>query len=261
MLDAVHREGLSIDCIVLDYQMPEMNGGDVVAAIKSHEHLSKIPIIMLTSVEETSDGKTFSSLGIQGYFTKPARSSMLLQMLIEVLQEKFQSQTSGDTELVANMSAVQKLIEYDEQLALPETQTKPNDKLEIDVLVCEDNEVNQIVFRQILEGMNLRYRVANDGQEGLSLYKNFKPGLILMDVSMPRMNGLDATKAIREIESSTDYHTPIIGVTAHALKGDMERCLDAGMDDYLSKPVSPETLSEKVDKWREKSAMKASGTR
>ena len=75
------------------------------------------------------------------------------------------------------------------------------------------------------------------------------PSVILMDVSMPEMNGLDATKAIREHERDTDIHTPIIGVTAHAIKGDMEKCLEAGMDDYLSKPISPTALTEKIQRW------------
>ena len=81
------------------------------------------------------------------------------------------------------------------------------------------------------------------------MYRHTNPSLILMDVSMPRLNGLDATRAIREIEQETGRHTPIIGVTAHALKGDMEKCLDAGMDDYLSKPVSPDALAAKIEKW------------
>ena len=259
MLNAVHQQGLKIDCVILDYQMPEMNGGDVVKAIRSQQGLKDTPILMLTSVEETTDGKTFSSLGIQGYLTKPARSSMLLEMLLEVLQDTFQAENSGDTELIASIAAVQHLANVESAVQEPEENTTKiapaAENLVIDVLVCEDNEVNQIVFRQILESMGLTYRIANDGQEGLSLYKTFKPGLILMDVSMPRMNGLDTTKAIREIEESTGYNTPIIGVTAHALKGDMERCLDAGMDDYLSKPVSPDALSAMISRWQQSASV------
>ena len=117
------------------------------------------------------------------------------------------------------------------------------------MLVCEDNEVNQIVFSQILSQAGVTFKIAPDGQEGIAMYRHTNPSLILMDVSMPRLNGLDATRAIREIEQETGRHTPIIGVTAHALKGDMEKCLDAGMDDYLSKPVSPDALAAKIEKW------------
>ena len=126
----------------------------------------------------------------------------------------------------------------------------------IDILVCEDNEVNQIVFTQILEETNRSFRIANNGSEGLSLYKLLHPTVILMDISMPQMNGFEATKAIRKIEAGTDQHTPIIGVTAHAIKGDMEKCMEAGMDDYLSKPVSPDKLTEKLEIWFSKELRK-----
>ncbi|MEM7215516.1 MAG: response regulator [Pseudomonadota bacterium] len=251
MLEAVYSRDLSVDCIILDYQMPGMNGGDFVEIIKSRPTLDKIPVIMLTSVEETHDGKTFSSLGIQGYLTKPTRSSVLFDMLVGVLQDKLNFDASGNSELVSNLKAVKDLVgDANEEPQITEQPVQQNQNLEIDVLVCEDNEVNQIVFRQILEGLDLTFKIANDGQEGLSLYKNLNPGVILMDVSMPRMNGLDATKAIREMEAdSGNHHVPIIGVTAHALKGDMEKCLDAGMDDYLSKPVSPDALTSKLQSW------------
>jgi CheY-like chemotaxis protein len=116
----------------------------------------------------------------------------------------------------------------------------------VDVLVCEDNEVNQIVFAQILQSGGYRFEIANDGVEGVAAYKNYSPSLVLMDVSMPNMNGLEATAEIRRQDAVLGKHTPIIGVTAHAIKGDMESCLEAGMDDYLSKPVSPDKLQEKI---------------
>ena len=119
----------------------------------------------------------------------------------------------------------------------------------IDVLVCEDNEVNQIVFTQILQQEGVTFRIANNGKEGVKLYQHLPPKVILMDVSMPQMNGHEATKVIREIEKETGIHTPIIGVTAHAIKGDMEKCFEAGMDDYLSRPVSPDKLAKKLQKW------------
>ena len=116
----------------------------------------------------------------------------------------------------------------------------------IDVLVCEDNEVNQIVFRQILEEAGFSYHVAKDGDEGLLAYKNLRPRLVLMDVSMPHVNGLEATAAIRAYEAEMRIKSVIIGVTAHAIKGDREKCLKSGMDDYLSKPVSPDVLYRKI---------------
>ncbi|MGB7285606.1 MAG: response regulator [Salaquimonas sp.] len=119
----------------------------------------------------------------------------------------------------------------------------------LDILICEDNEINQIVFKQILESMPYNYKVASNGKQGLVIYKRLHPKLILMDVSMPEMNGLEATREIRKIEQGSGERISIIGVTAHAIKGDMERCMEAGMDDYLSKPVSPDKLIEKIDRW------------
>ncbi|MCA8967985.1 MAG: response regulator, partial [Planctomycetes bacterium] len=119
----------------------------------------------------------------------------------------------------------------------------------IDVLVAEDNEVNQLVFSQILDGIGISYRVASNGRTAVELYKTLRPTIVLMDVSMPEMNGLEATAAIRDLEKETGTHTPIIGITAHALKGDRERCLEAGMDDYLTKPISPDRLSGKIETW------------
>lgn len=120
------------------------------------------------------------------------------------------------------------------------------------VLVAEDNHVNQIVFEQILEGIDADFRIVSNGEEALAAWRASAPDLILMDVSMPVMNGLQATQAIRKAEAEEtggEAHTPIIAVTAHAMGGDKERCFNAGMDDYLSKPVSPDKLEAIIAKW------------
>ncbi|PWW01625.1 PAS domain S-box-containing protein [Hoeflea marina] len=120
------------------------------------------------------------------------------------------------------------------------------------VLVAEDNEVNQIVFEQILDGIGVEHRIVNNGQLAFDAWQVSCPDLILMDVSMPVMNGFQATQAIRaaEIEAGAEgSHVPIIAVTAHAMSGDRDRCFAAGMDDYLSKPVSPEKLEAAIRTW------------
>ncbi|MBU4529107.1 MAG: response regulator [Hoeflea sp.] len=122
----------------------------------------------------------------------------------------------------------------------------------IRVLVAEDNDVNQIVFEQILEGIGVDFRIVSNGQEAVAAWRAAVPDLILMDVSMPVMNGLQAAQAIRDAElagSGDQAHVPIIAVTAHAMTGDRDRCFAAGMDDYLSKPVSPEKLESIIKKW------------
>lgn len=120
------------------------------------------------------------------------------------------------------------------------------------ILVAEDNDVNQIVFEQILEGIGVDFRIVANGQEAVAAWRAAPPDLILMDVSMPVMNGLQAAQAIRDAEANeadTTARVPVIAVTAHAMTGDRERCLAAGMDDYLSKPVSPEKLEAIIQKW------------
>jgi signal transduction histidine kinase/CheY-like chemotaxis protein len=286
VLEAATSQGLTIDCVVMDYQMPEMNGVDTVRAMHAKPSMADIPVIMLISVDEMEEGKMYSSLGVQGHLAKPTRSSHLLETIIQVLQdnracksEDENAYTAGiaiakqirekETEPKAAEAAPQASVEVAQQRApaasvqsqlepaKPETHAEERKSFnrnpeEIDVLVCEDNEVNQIVFTQILQQEGVNFRIANNGKEGVMLYQHLTPKVILMDVSMPQMNGHEATGAIREIEKETGVHTPIIGVTAHAIKGDVEKCFEAGMDDYLTKPVSPDALAEKLRKWMNK---------
>ena len=118
----------------------------------------------------------------------------------------------------------------------------------LDILVAEDNEVNQIVFTQILQATGLSFRIVNNGQEAVEAWRTDAPSIILMDVSMPVMNGHQATRLIRQIEAEegAGQHVPIIGVTAHALERDRDLCLESGMDDYLSKPISREALGQAI---------------
>lgn len=134
-----------------------------------------------------------------------------------------------------------------EMLEYSDRRGKPNaSDFKIDVLIAEDNEVNQIVFKQILLDLGVEFKIANNGQEAVELWEKFKPAVVLMDVSMPVMNGHEATREIRRLEQSSGYRTPICAITAHALRGDKEDCIAAGMDDYISKPVSPDVMINKV---------------
>ena len=113
---------------------------------------------------------------------------------------------------------------------------------DIEVLVAEDNQINQFVFSQILEGMGISHRIAENGEEAVMLWRKHQPRLVLMDISMPVMNGIDAALEIREAEKLMGTRTPIVAVTAQALNVDMQNCMDAGMDDYITKPVSPDMI-------------------
>ena len=123
------------------------------------------------------------------------------------------------------------------------------------ILVAEDNDVNQIVVEQILIDAGHAYTIVENGKLALEQFMAKRPDLVLMDVSMPEMNGLEATEAMRSAErdAGDGVRTPIIGLTAHALKGDKELCLEAGMDDYMPKPISPNVLQAKIAEWLEKS--------
>jgi len=117
--------------------------------------------------------------------------------------------------------------------------------------VAEDNEVNQIVVEQILLDVGHSYVIVENGRLALEQFQARRPDLVLMDVSMPEMNGLEATRAIRQVErdAGDGVRTPIIGLTAHALKGDRETCMEAGMDDYMPKPISPDALQSRIAEW------------
>ena len=236
--------GLDVDCIILDYQMPDLNGVEVARRIKALRGCERIPVIMLTSVDQAETSRLAVECGIAAQLNKPARSSALLETIVSAMQMARTPDYSTASRLQPARQRPAPSVER-APVPVPRSMTERS----VDVLVAEDNEVNQLVFSQILNGLGLSYRIAGNGRTAVEMHKALRPNLILMDVSMPEMNGLEATAAIREIDGAADRHTPIIGVTAHALKGDREKCLNAGMDDYISKPVSPDRLAEKIEKW------------
>jgi len=254
MLEAAAMLDEQFDLVILDYHMPGLTGADVVQKMHSNENSANVPIVMLTSVDQTQDGKAFQSLGIQAHLTKPARSSLLMETLVQTLQnsagEKFARKSDDEyaiqTALNQNINVLRSNIQ---SAAKPDAVGGESKDGKIDILVAEDNEVNQLVFTQALEGLGMNFKIAENGAEAIDHFTRYQPRIILMDVSMPEMNGHDATRAIRRIEENGSERTPIIGVTAHAMAGDREKCIEAGMDDYLSKPISPRKLSEKIQKW------------
>ncbi|MFP1630854.1 response regulator [Zhengella sp. ZM62] len=261
-IDRAAEIGMDIDCIILDYQMPGMNGEDVLRALRGRPAGATIPVVMLTSVDHADVGRMIVRHGIAAHLTKPARSSLLLETLVEVLQAGRAG--SGVPSTLAALAATMAGHQGDGPEAVATAPVAPRapaaaapherrfagrEDTPLDVLVAEDNEVNQIVFTQILNGLGVSFRIAGNGRLAVEAHRKHKPALVIMDVSMPEMNGLEATALIREADQTSGRHTPIIGVTAHALKGDREKCLEAGMDDYLSKPVSPDKLAEKIGKW------------
>jgi signal transduction histidine kinase/CheY-like chemotaxis protein len=239
--------GARVDCVILDYQMPGMNGVDVARAIAADERIASVPVVLLTSVDQVDFNRLTVECGIAGHLTKPARSAALLGTLVSVIQRARNGAFVGS---FSDPSEPTRSVPEPRPVPRPvptqRLETKPAGDASIDILVAEDNEVNQLVFAQILNGLGLTYRIVGNGRTAVEMHRAMRPKLILMDVSMPEMNGFEATIAIRQAEATSGAHTPIIGVTAHALKGDREKCLESGMDDYLHKPISPDRLSAKI---------------
>ncbi|WP_244467866.1 hybrid sensor histidine kinase/response regulator [Nitratireductor soli] len=235
-----------VDCVILDYQMPDMNGADVAKLIKADPTTTEIPLVLLTSVDQADTSRLAMECGIAAQLNKPTRSSALLETIVSVMQAARAGDEASVPQPVPLRPAQTRLSNAVER-GLSSSRSQRGEGL--DVLVAEDNEVNQLVFSQVLDGLGLRYRIVANGKTAVEMYRTFRPKIMLMDISMPEMNGYEATGAIRQTEAATGDHTPIIGITAHALKGDREKCLDAGMDDYLSKPISPQKLADMIERW------------
>jgi PAS domain S-box-containing protein len=249
VLKAAVARGLGVECIVLDYQMPGMNGPDVAAAVRSDPGLRDVPIILLTSVDHSIADPQCRDLGIHAHLTKPVRSSTLLQTMVEAIQRQrgFSISDAAEQSPEPASEAVEPVRE-----AVPAATSILHGEAQddrLDILVAEDNEVNQLVFTQILCDSGYSFEIVGNGRLAVEAFHRMRPRMILMDVSMPQMNGYEATGRIRMSEGPDGAHVPIVGVTAHALKGDRERCLECGMDDYLPKPVSPRALMAKLERW------------
>ncbi|CDX34540.1 Hybrid sensory histidine kinase (fragment) [Mesorhizobium plurifarium] len=255
VLIAAAAYGVPVDCVVLDYQMPGMTGAEMARIVRNTAGLAQTPIIMLTSVDQSLANTAYRDLGIDAQLIKPARSSILLETLVATIQRHRHSSAAAQPAIgnsLPQAAPAQAAASERAMLQPPPVRARPRPtdaERGLDILVAEDNEVNQLVFTQILGETGYRFEIVGNGRKALDAFGRLNPRMILMDVSMPEMNGLEATGAIRRLEEDIGTHVPIVGVTAHALKGDRERCLEAGMDDYLPKPISPRALLEKLDRW------------
>jgi two-component system, sensor histidine kinase and response regulator len=215
-LQTAKRQGAPFRVVLLDGHMPEADGFQTAALIGGDPEDLKAIILMLTSSGLAGEAARRQELGIAAYLLKPVLRSDLRNALLTVLGS--QPAEPGTSKLVTRHT----LREAPQKLR---------------ILVAEDNEVNQTLVVRLLQKMGHESVLAKDGQEALLLSTTHSFDLILMDVQMPVMDGLAATKAIREMEKSTSKHMPIFAITARAMKGDDELCLRAGMDGYISKPI------------------------
>ena len=210
---------------LVDYFMPGMDGFELSEKIKQNPRLSTTKIIMLSSAGTRGDSARCSKLGIAAYLPKPVNQSDLLDAILLSFQEP------------KKLKKTQPLIT---QHSLRESRKGYK------ILLAEDNPINQKVALYLLQRQGHQVKIANNGEEVLNSVKRDIFDLILMDIQMPKMDGLKATASIRLQEIKSKLHIPIIAMTAHALKGDREKCLDAGMDDYLPKPVNPDKLKKTI---------------
>jgi two-component system, sensor histidine kinase and response regulator len=215
-----------LDVVILDGQMPGMDGIELAHAISLAPSLRSARLIMLTS---TLDGRLDArEAGIAHYLTKPVRRAKLLETVAEAM--------GTPAPLVSHAAA---------PAAAPVTGQA--------ILVVEDNAVNQRVIEAMLAKRGFAVECAGNGRDGLERIAERDYALVFMDCQMPEMDGYEATAALRERETAGE-HLPVVAMTAHAMKGDRERCLAAGMDDYLAKPLRPEELDAVLERWLHASA-------
>ena len=232
----------NFDLIIMDYQMPVMDGFEATRRIRAEEDFEDIPMIMLTSVCNEAETSDYRRIGIQAHLLKPARSSQLFETIVDVISDAQVAKLKDVIEPESHPIDVRQQPADNHVCAAPSINKRK-------ILVAEDNDVNQCVISEILDSLGYDYRVAEDGSVALDILPGYDPDVVLMDVSMPVMNGMEATEAIRKRDAEIGSHTIIVGLTANALKGDREKCLDAGMDDYVSKPVDIDQLEACIEKW------------
>ena len=223
-LTAAQRNGTPYALILTDLLMPEMNGFDLVERIRHRAELSAATIMMLTSLGQRGDAARCRELHVSAYLVKPVRQSELHDAILRVLG----AGPSQPDVLITRHT----LREY------------PRLTPRLRILLAEDNSINQKVISRLLEKRGHKVIAVETGRAALDALDKNRYDVVLMDIQMPEMDGLEATAAIRRREQAGGGHQQIVALTAHAMKGDAERCLAAGMDGYLAKPVNPDDLDD-----------------
>jgi signal transduction histidine kinase/CheY-like chemotaxis protein len=225
ILSEAQQAGEPFALILMDMHMPHMDGFELIERIRRSPHPSAVTIMMLTSAGHRGDAARCQELGVSAYLLKPIRQSELREAIARVLGAREQK------------GAIPLITRYSLQDA-----REPSASLR--VLLVEDNRVNQRLATRLLEKRGHFVSIAGDGREALAALEKESFDLVLMDLQMPEMDGFEATTAIREKERASGNHLAIVALTAHAMKGDREKCLAGGMDAYLTKPIRPHELDE-----------------
>ncbi len=229
-LDRLRRAAAANDpfrIAILDMMMPGMDGEQLGAAIAADQAISGTQLIMLTSMGARGDLSRLTNGPFVAYLTKPVREAQLRSCLMVVAGRGAADQTQG----IVTRHTLREASRH------------------LRVLLAEDNRTNQKVATIMLERLGHEVAVVENGAEAVEALRVDRFDLVLMDVQMPEMDGFEATRRIRDPESGvTDTRIPIVAMTAHAMKGDRERCLESGMDAYLAKPIKPGELRDVIDR-------------
>ena len=216
--------------ILTDKQMPGMDGFTLIEQVRGKQEIAAANVIMMSSGAHRGDMARTQELGLSAYLTKPVRQSELRDAIARSFDRRTKSIAPGSATSFKDRRAAEKVTS-------------------LNILLAEDNAVNQRLATRLLEKRGHRVTLANNGQEAIALAEQTSYDLVLMDVQMPLVDGLEATRTIRVREKQTGTHQPIVALTAHAIKGDQERCEEAGMDGYLAKPIRPEELDAVLQRY------------
>jgi signal transduction histidine kinase/CheY-like chemotaxis protein len=222
-LDEAHAAGRPFPLAILDFQMPDMDGFTLAARIRAQAELRYTRLFILTSAGQRGDAARCQEIGIEVYLMKPVQQATLLDAIAHSLGRPAAAGAAPLTRHSLNQA-----------------------RRKLRVLLAEDNAINRKLAVHLLEKHGHSVEVANDGVEAVAAVEAGEFDVVLMDVQMPNMDGLEAAAAIRTLERGTGKHIPIVAMTAHAMKGDQERCLEAGMDGYISKPIQPDRMMEAI---------------
>ena len=244
-LRGAHSQGKPFKLVLADVAMPGMDGFDLAKMIRQTTRAGELTIVILTSAGQRGDAARCRELGVRAYLTKPIREWELRETLRRALGVS--PETLSPDQLITRHSLREgRASESLSGPNRPASEAAPPPKRRR-VLLAEDNPVNRLLAVRLLEKRGYQVTVAETGREALAAWEKQPFDAILMDVQMPEMDGLEATAAIRAREHTLGSHVPVIAMTAHALKGDRERCLTAGMDGYISKPLNATSLYDLVE--------------
>jgi len=232
----------TIDVAFIDYQMPITSGDELGKDIRKNEAFNRCALVLMSSSTERGDAKYFADIGFNAYFSKPTTSMDLYNALKIVI-------SGGEV-----MHEAKPLVTSHYIRELDQKNGKSAADNKVRILLVEDNHINQVLAQALLKNIGYPVDIVGDGEQALAALNETcetrKYELILMDCQMPIMDGFEATNRIRNGDASANYQNiPIIAMTANAIKGDKEKCLNAGMSDYISKPVNPNILQEKLAEW------------